>query len=111
MTTLTPQLNDAVQEAEEAIEELEALDATSLNTLLNQAQEYVVSHETIDAAEFVEEVGCFDDGGLYVANIILDRSLEVVKDDVIELRGESLTEEDQQKLEELEKRLNALLSN
>ena len=111
MTTLTPQLNDAVLEAEEAIEELESLDTENRKYLLDKAQEYVASHETIDAPEFVEEIGCYEDGGLYVANIILDRSLEVVTDDVTEVRGESLTKEDQEKLNELEKRLNALLSN
>lgn len=104
-------LNEAILEAEEAIEELEALDDATLTELLEKAQQYVASHDTIDAPEFVEEIGCYDDGSLYVANIVLDRTLEVVTDDVIETRGESLTKEDELKLQELDKRLNALLSD
>lgn len=109
MTTLTPQLNDAVLEAAEAIEELESMDKALLNKLLKMAQQYVASAtESVDNEEFCEESGCIEG---YVASIILDRNLEVVTDDVIETRGELLTDADQQKLNELEERLNVLLSN
>ena len=109
MTTLTPQLNEAVLEAEEAIEELESMDKARLKKLLEKAQQYVASAtESVDNEEFCEESGCMEG---YVASIILDRNLDVVRDDVIEVRDESFTKEDELKLQELQERLNALLSD
>ena len=96
-------------EANDAIETLESLDKQEVSNLLAESDNYLDSVvEEISAPEFAEAIG-YEDGSLYVANILLDRSLEAVTDD-LELREVSVTQEVQTFLNGLEQRLTAVLT-
>ena len=98
-----------LEEAKEAIETLEALGKQKLSHLLAESDNYLDSVvEEISAPEFAEAIG-YEDGPLYVANILLDLSLEAVTDE-LELREVSVTPEVQAFLDGLEQRLTAVLT-